>query len=537
MLDPPPTPGTSMEVNLESPAPTKKTTVNVDEPNVWRNQYLPNETLKKQVVAFLVHAHLMVGNQLGVTDLTDLTKWTNVSSVVENAHNALRLEASPVRRGKIGEKLKDILGEDGKTVKLKVEDLKTTVRELAASYDLLYTYNPNKREHWWGMAAPYLSLMNLFKHRLNEVRNGCEYFPIYKSSTEIEQVGIGQYGLNGAHHILLDGISYPPRKRYLAAHSLGPMTQLIMLAQCRGTTDYSAKWKLAVTRSLAHLPRSNEIPAYVSGKQAIELVPLFMTIADTLLLTGSRSMNKAFFPICFYFTLLEEKYINAARKEKPPKNLLTDAAPWEKIDFSGNGAQTLWKLNLPKTFQMKSHLPNNQLAQYIFHGVWGTHWEDLELLRWMTGREFVDRRTFGEGFRKTSEAGYQSVRMIPFLYYYKRAQALTTRFTCPRNRLGQQQVSNKVTFAGKRTIPLTKSLTSYMGKSANWQVYETVSLLAALAKHKERVFNEFSKEGVRNLGTTDWYKSDTCSFEEHGEKVEPPTFNRSKLFKGALEDE
>ncbi|CAB0011744.1 unnamed protein product [Nesidiocoris tenuis] len=194
-------------------------------------------------------------------------------------------------------------------------------------------------------------------------------------------------------------------------------------------------------------------------------------------------------------------------------------------------------VDVDMVLKMKSHLPNNQLAQYIFHGVWGTHWEDLELLRWMTGREFVDRRTFGEGFRKTSEAGYQSVRMIPFLYYYKRAQALTTRFTCPRNRLGQQQVSNKVTFAGKRTIPLTKSLTSYMGKSANWQVYETGSLLAALAKHKERVFNEFSKEGVRNLGTTDWYKSDTCSFEEHGEKVEPPTFNRSKLFKGALEDE
>ncbi|BET03089.1 Hypothetical protein NTJ_15907 [Nesidiocoris tenuis] len=115
------------------------------------------------------------------------------------------------------------------------------------------------------MAAPFLSFMNLFKHRLNEVRNGCEYFPIHKSATEVKQVGIGQYGLNGAHHPLLDGISYPPHKRSATAQSLGPMTQL-MLAQCKGTTDCSAKWKVAVTRSLAHLPRSKEIAAYVCGK-------------------------------------------------------------------------------------------------------------------------------------------------------------------------------------------------------------------------------------------------------------------------------
>ncbi|BES98457.1 Hypothetical protein NTJ_11272 [Nesidiocoris tenuis] len=283
MSDPSPTPGTSMDVDMESPAPTKKI-VNVDDPSeerpdVRRNQYLPNQGLKKQVVAFLVHAHLKVGNQLGVTDLTDLTKWTNVSSVIANAHTALRQEANPAGRGKIGEKLKDILGEDGKTIKLNVEDLKTTIRGLAASFDLHYTYNPNNREHWWGMAAPFLSFMKLFKHRLNEVRNGSEYFPIHKSLTEIKQVGIRQYGLNGAHHTILDGISYPPHKRSATAQSLGPMTQLITLALCRGTTDYSAKWKLAVTRSLAHLPRSKEIGAYVCGKRAIELAPLFTTIA------------------------------------------------------------------------------------------------------------------------------------------------------------------------------------------------------------------------------------------------------------------
>ncbi|CAB0018096.1 unnamed protein product [Nesidiocoris tenuis] len=344
MSDTEPNPGSCMDVDSDVPIPKKKI-VNVNDPNeerpdVRRNQYLPNQALKRQVVAFLVHVHLAVGELLGVTDLNDLTRWTNVSSVVANAHTALRQEANPAGCGKIGEKLKDILGDDGKTVKLKVADLKNTVKEIAASYDLHYQYNPNNRHHWWGMAGPFLSFMNLFKHRLNEVRNGCEYFPDHKSATEIKQVGIGQYGLNGAHHPLLDGISYPSHKRSATVQSLGPMTQLIMLAQCRGTTDYSAKWRLTVTRSLAHLPRSKEIAAYVCGKHAIELAPLFTTIADTLLLTGSRSMNKAYFPICFYFTLLDEKHINAARKGKPPKNLLTDAAPWDKIDFSGKGAQT-----------------------------------------------------------------------------------------------------------------------------------------------------------------------------------------------------
>ncbi|BET03088.1 Hypothetical protein NTJ_15906 [Nesidiocoris tenuis] len=202
-------------------------------------------------------------------------------------------------------------------------------------------------------------------------------------------------------------------------------------------------------------------------------------------------MNKAYFPICFYFSLLQAKDINAAREAEPGKNLLTNAAAWEKIDFSGKGAQALWKCKLSKNFQMKSHLPNNLLSQYIFHGVWGTHWEDLEVLRWMTGVGFVDRRTFGEGFRKTSEANYQTVKMIPFIHYSKLAQALTTRFTCG----GQQQVRNKTTFAGKRVNPIPASLITTFSKSANCQVYESVGLVSALAKHKERVLNEVNKEG------------------------------------------
>ncbi|CAB0013726.1 unnamed protein product, partial [Nesidiocoris tenuis] len=114
----------------------------------------------------------MVGHMLEVTDLTDLTKWTNISSIISNAHTALRQEANPAGRGQIGEKLKDILGADGKTIKLKVDTLKATIKALAATYDLHSTYNPNNRDHWWGMAAPFLSFVNLFKHRLNEVRNG-----------------------------------------------------------------------------------------------------------------------------------------------------------------------------------------------------------------------------------------------------------------------------------------------------------------------------------------------------------------------------
>ncbi|CAG4969496.1 unnamed protein product [Colias eurytheme] len=85
-------------------------------------------------------------------------------------------------------------------------------------------YNMDDDENWYGTMGPYLDMFAAFKLRMDELRLGHGTMPITKKDSTHTSFQVSKYGLTGAHHILLEGSSFPPERRSSIVQSLGPMT-------------------------------------------------------------------------------------------------------------------------------------------------------------------------------------------------------------------------------------------------------------------------------------------------------------------------
>lgn len=104
---------------------------------------------------------------------------------------------------------------------------------------------------------------------MKELRLGHGQIPIAKESGKSKAVPTSRYGLNGSHHILLDGCTFPPERRSAMAQSLGPMTAFLL--HVRTEEKYRAKWTAASKRAMAHIPHIDDILEAVKGKPASEI--------------------------------------------------------------------------------------------------------------------------------------------------------------------------------------------------------------------------------------------------------------------------
>lgn len=144
-----------------------------------------------------------------------------------------------------------------------------------------------------------ITFMCSHKLRRDELLVGHANMPINKKKDEEKYVSIKQYGLDGPHHILLEGISFPPEKRSSMTQSLGPMTTAIMLSKHGSSVQFGQKWKDALARDCAHIPEIQSIVNMISGKQPSDIIKgLLRALADLLLITTSRNAHRAFFSIC-----------------------------------------------------------------------------------------------------------------------------------------------------------------------------------------------------------------------------------------------
>ena len=63
-------------------------------------------------------------------------------------------------------------------------------------------------------------------------------------------------------------------------------------------------------------------------------------------------------------------------------------------------------------------------GQTLFHAVFGTYKENLNLLTWMTGQQFAIRRDVRDKFQKRGSCGKTvKTNIIPFLYFSKLVSA------------------------------------------------------------------------------------------------------------------
>lgn len=215
-----------------------------------------------------------------------------------------------------------------------------------------------------------------------------------------------QFGLNSSHHIHCEGITYPPMKRSSIAQSVGPLTQLIMLNQARKNPRFSDKWKRACARSLAHFPQSQAILDYVFSHDATTIAPYLSLIADILTITGSRASIKAFFPFSVLLGSIEDSRrlmfaaSISAQSGVPASYLpvtIENSANW---DHSGIGAFVIYNAASTTQYYLNLSESADVAGQVVFHSIWGSHLEDLNVLHFMTGCTFSTRQELANFLRQ-----------------------------------------------------------------------------------------------------------------------------------------
>lgn len=130
--------------------------------------------------------------------------------------------------------------------------------DITKKHGLLYkVFGDNDTSNWFGTMGPYLDMFAAFKLRIDELRLGHGTMPIAKKDGTHTTFPVSKHGLTGAHHILLEGSSYPPERRSSIVQSLGPMTAFLCMIRNEG--KYRKKYENAVKRALAHIPCIDDI--------------------------------------------------------------------------------------------------------------------------------------------------------------------------------------------------------------------------------------------------------------------------------------
>lgn len=179
---------------------------------------------------------------------------------------------------------------------------------------------------------PYLSYCCAWSFRLKELRTGHGRFVISKKDQKECEARVSDFGLKARHHVLLEGITFPPEGRASMAQTVGPMTTLISLAGENKRSVYGKKHKDAAMRAFAHVPNCSAIVDVLEGVKAKEAAPLIGALGDLTLLIPARNQGRAFFPLCmFAYAALSPTEVTGYSYEwkdkkitKTPTKMITD---------------------------------------------------------------------------------------------------------------------------------------------------------------------------------------------------------------------
>jgi len=467
-------------------------------PEARRNPYTPDAAVKSRVLRALVHAHVYFAKLFSVSGgMSNITTMTQISSHILTLHNISRQAANVSSTGRISEKCGGAFtihhNNVQKSLANGLETLLPVWQRICKAYELTYAWVNNKPPEWVGVMTPFLAFSAAFMKRMAEVRGGCLYLPVGKDGDQMTVIDIHQFLLDASHQVLLDGITFPPSLKSAMAQSLGPMTQAIMLYRTRHQPQYADKWARALTRTLAHLEDCQSIISSIRDGVGAEVLATLKSLADVLLITGSRASVKAYFPICFIIGITTGTVVTAMQDEPDEPMEGQQGEPtfspileqnWTQLDQSGKGCFYLWTQLKEVTFRINPNGDVEDIRQVVFHSVFGSHWEDLNIAKYMTGVEFKRREELGNIFRgKGSTATEKTFKLLPLNFYSKLSQALPTKMTAG----GVQQLMNRVAFAGQRQIELSAQFTSFLRGEDRDRGYDrnSVNVANSLSRYKK----------------------------------------------------
>nr|AVR52565.1 NP [Photinus pyralis orthomyxo-like virus 1] len=493
-----------------------------------------NTIMKKNVLLFLTDSFIRLMRE--VTPLpeaiSNLTLGIQIGNILNATHNILRQGAAG-KYTALETKTKDqgfSIAYNGTHV-IALDRAKAIVGECAKRQSLTYKdFSPKDVDAWYGTAGPYINFMCGFGLRLKELRLGHNSMPITKENGVRSAFPVSSYGLEGSHHILLEGCTFPPEKRSSIVQSLGPMTVLLCYMKAEG--KYASKWKTACKRAFAHIPFIDDILNAIHGKQASETRTIIKTMANISRIITTRQATRAFLPFNLVSLLLW-----SGVKDGPLETIkiagvvnkhftLQPGPKWaERIDFSGMGALMAYTTCMKGyEWHLQTQMNSHESGQVVFHSIFGTYKEDLGILEKITNfkTSWSRREDLKDKFQQPHERGtLVPCHPIQFELWSKLSSAsqtglLSTSF---------MQDSSLPCFSGTRKVRhLGAFLENMKRKNDATSGGKTLPLLATmLSDVLSGLIQDLEKDGLNmDMGTTHWFVVKDLKFD--GEAPAPCNF-------------
>nr|QMP82373.1 nucleocapsid protein [Lepidopteran orthomyxo-related virus OKIAV1731] len=386
---------------------------------------------------------------------------------------------------------------------------------------LIYkNFDAEDKENWYGTMGPYLDMFSAYSLRANELRLGHNNMPITKSEGKHTSFPVSKYGLSGAHHILLEGTSFPPERRSSIVQSLGPMTAWLGMIRSEGI--YRRKYAAAVKRSMSHVPCIDEmIEITKTTKQASEISTLTTLVAEILLVTTARQATRMFFPLAIFAAIW---------KTEPDANKFCNF-----FSTTGAGGWYLYKKAMEGNikFTMCSEMDKDKAAQIVFHSIFGTYKEDLSILSQITNiKTWFTREQLGDCFRcQGTSSTVVNIDLPKVIYYAKMSCANQTGLLSGV----YNQVAISPCFSGARITTFDESFFEHIEKrrvvsSTGKTISQIINVLTSTLEELHTLARSDSKS--IKMGTTTWKDMGTLDLERPGDDVVIVLRGTSKMFLG-----
>lgn len=193
---------------------------------------VPQESTKKgKVIAFIAKAHREILTAYKLEEYeSNLSLGDQIHNNLFTAYNVLRQ-----RYNKTGGRLESKISDTdysvtwlGQVKSLPRERVHKIVEDRAPKIGIPFgKFEPKDKDNWYGIAGHIFNFLSGFNLRIKEIRLGHNTMPIGKEQGREKAVQLSQYGIYGCHHILCEGVTFPPEKRASMVQSLGPLTLLI----------------------------------------------------------------------------------------------------------------------------------------------------------------------------------------------------------------------------------------------------------------------------------------------------------------------
>nr|QMP82211.1 nucleocapsid protein [Coleopteran orthomyxo-related virus OKIAV184] len=292
-----------------------------------------------------------------------------------------------------------------------MKNWENAIREAGLEYK---KFEQGSNENWIGTMSPYLSYHAGFQLRMKELRMGHGKIITGKTAEGgIQGTPISSMGLNGSHHILLEGISYNPERRTAMVQSLGPMTVFIQMLRTKDA-KYRKKWEDAVKSQMGSISCIDDIiTTSRSTKRVTDFAPITTLLAEILLISTCKQVKRMFFPIA----MLYEVFIKKSTEE--------GLGFLKRFNVSSHGGFELYNEACKYKWWINGDMEDTQAAQIVFHSLFGTFGEDLGILEQITeSQRWYTREELGSAFKQSSSEGIsRSFNLIKMKCYSKLASS------------------------------------------------------------------------------------------------------------------